>query len=95
MFTFVLLSLNCLFNIAYVLKTLETTFWLDKHDAPAMLSGALNLVLFGAVVSRITTLELDAGSSGRSGRGLCLSEVIAVKPRCSGPRFGAGSTTRT
>jgi Gpi18-like mannosyltransferase len=62
-FTFVLLSLNWLFNLVYVLHALETTFWLDKRPAPAMLSGVLNLLLFGAVLSRITTLERDASSS--------------------------------
>lgn len=85
--TFVLLSLNCLFNIAYVLKTLETTFWLDKHDAPAMLSGALNLVLFGAVVSRITTLELDAGSSGTQRPTLPIPKSSRLKLCCNAPKI--------
>jgi hypothetical protein len=57
---FTLLTLNYLFNLAYVLHTLDTTFWLDTHSAPAMLSGALNLVIFGALLSRITSLDRDA-----------------------------------
>jgi len=58
--TFALLTLNWLFNLAYVLHALETTFWLDTRPAAAMLSAALNLVLFGAVVGRLASLERDA-----------------------------------
>ena len=58
--SFVLLTLNWLFNLAYVLHALETTFWLGTRPVPAMLSGALNLVLFGVVLGRISTLERDA-----------------------------------
>ena len=60
---FVLLTLNWLFNLAYVLHILRTVSWLDTHDASAMLSGAFNLILFGAVLSRTTTLERYARSS--------------------------------
>jgi len=57
---FVLLTLSWLFNLAYVLHILRTVNWLDIHDASAMLGGAFNLVLFGAVLSRVTTLEPEA-----------------------------------
>ncbi len=57
---FSLLTLNWLFNLAYVLHTLETIFWLPVRGAPAMLGGTLNLIIFVAVLSRITTLERDA-----------------------------------
>lgn len=60
---FTLLTLSWLFNLAYVLQTLETVFWLPAHAAPAMLAGALNLILFGAVLSRTTRLERDTSSS--------------------------------
>ena len=59
---FALLTLSWLFNLAYVLHTLETVRWLPTHAAPAMLDGALNLILFGAVLSRMTTLERGASS---------------------------------
>lgn len=57
---FGLLTLNYLFNLAYVLHVLRTTNWLDVHSPPAMLSSALNLIIFGAILSRITTLDRDA-----------------------------------
>ena len=56
---FVLLTLSCLFNLAYVLHVLNTTFWLDTRPASAMLGGALNLVIFGAMLGRLTTLKRD------------------------------------
>jgi dolichyl-phosphate-mannose-protein mannosyltransferase len=65
---FAFLTLNCLFNLAYVLHVLVTTYWLDTHDTPAMLSGALNLILFGAMLSRTTTWKLDAGPSNAQSR---------------------------
>jgi Gpi18-like mannosyltransferase len=51
--TFGLLTLNYLFNLAYVLHILRTINWLDTHSAPAMLSAALNLMLFGAILGRL------------------------------------------
>jgi len=60
---FGLLTLSWLFNLAYVFHTLNTVLWLVPHDAPAMLDAALNLLLFGAVLSRITTLKQAAASA--------------------------------
>lgn len=57
MAAFVLLTLNWLFNLAYVFHILHTVFWLDANDGPAMLSAALNLILFGALLARITSLQ--------------------------------------
>lgn len=57
---YALLTLNGLFNLAYVLHTLQTTFWMDTYSPAAMLSSALNLVIFGAVLSRITSLDREA-----------------------------------
>jgi len=59
---FALLTLSWLFNLVYILHTLQTVLRLPAHAAPAMLAGALNLILFGAVLSRLTTLERDASS---------------------------------
>ena len=50
---FGLLTASFLVNLAAVLHTLRTTFWLDAHAAPAMLIGALNLMLFGAILARL------------------------------------------
>ncbi|MGA2410848.1 MAG: glycosyltransferase 87 family protein, partial [Candidatus Binataceae bacterium] len=57
---FLLLSASLLANLVYVLHILRTVNWLDTYDAAAMLASALNLVLFGAVLSRITTLRPEA-----------------------------------
>lgn len=43
---FGLLTLTCLFNLAYVLQTLRTTVFLDPRDLPAMAASILNLFAF-------------------------------------------------
>lgn len=58
--TFALLTLSYLFNLAYTLHVYRTVNWLDVHSPPAMLVSALNLMIFGAVLSRITSLDRDA-----------------------------------
>lgn len=50
---FSLLTCSYLFNLAYVLHIIRTSFWMDTHAAPAMLTGALNLMLFGAILGRL------------------------------------------
>ncbi len=47
---FGVLSLTCLFNLAYILHTLQTTVFLDSRDWLAMAASAINIVLFGAAL---------------------------------------------
>ena len=47
---FALLTLTCLFNLAYVLHVLQSVVFLDSRDAIAMTASILNLVAFVAVV---------------------------------------------
>lgn len=42
---FAILSATCLFNLAYVLHALKTVVFLNPHDAMAMATAAINLVL--------------------------------------------------
>ncbi|HXW84754.1 MAG TPA: phospholipid carrier-dependent glycosyltransferase, partial [Candidatus Binataceae bacterium] len=55
---FVAVSLTGLFNIAYVLHTLQTVVFLNGRDGLAMAASAVNFViLIGAVFYGLTTLE--------------------------------------
>ena len=47
---FALLTATCLFNLAYILRTLQTTIFLDSRDTIAMIASLLNLAVFVAVV---------------------------------------------
>jgi Gpi18-like mannosyltransferase/predicted membrane-bound dolichyl-phosphate-mannose-protein mannosyltransferase len=65
---FAALSLTCLFNLAYILHTLQTVVFLDARDTLAMTASALNLVIFGvAVLYGATALEGAAGGTIRLG----------------------------
>jgi dolichyl-phosphate-mannose--protein O-mannosyl transferase len=44
---FALLTLTCLFNLAYVLRALNASVFLDARDTPAMLTSIVNLFAFG------------------------------------------------
>ncbi len=48
---FVLLTVTCLFNLAYVLHILQTSVFLDSRDTIAMAASLLNLFVFVAVVA--------------------------------------------
>src|SRR5262245_23454771 len=55
---FGILSLTCLFNLAYVLHVLQTIVFLDSRDVLAMAASAINVVLLGlAVYYGIARLE--------------------------------------
>ena len=47
---FGILSLTCLFNLAYVLHVLQTVVFLDSRDLLAMVASAINVVLLGLAV---------------------------------------------
>ncbi len=60
---FAVLTLTCLFNLAYVKHTLESAaVFLDAHDGLAMLSSALNLAAF-AIAVRFGLSTIGAGAS--------------------------------
>jgi dolichyl-phosphate-mannose-protein mannosyltransferase len=63
---FGVLSLTCLFNLAYIKRTLESPHdFLDAHDSLAMLASAVNMVIFGlaAPFGLGSTVNADAGSA--------------------------------
>ena len=47
---FAVLTATCLFNLAYILHTLQTTIFLDSRDTIAMVASLLNLGVLAAVV---------------------------------------------
>src|SRR5271166_5672694 len=59
---FVILSLTCLINLAYVLHTLNTVVFLDARDGYAMATSALNVVALGLAVYYGAT-RLQGGSA--------------------------------
>ena len=55
---FAILSATCLFNLAYILHTLQTIVFLDSRDTLAMIASAVNTVLFAvAIFYGVTRLE--------------------------------------
>ncbi len=63
---FVVLSLTCLFNLAYILQTLQTVVFLDGHDGLAMATSAFNVaVLAIAIYFGATGLETTEASEGK------------------------------
>ncbi len=61
---FAILSLTTLFNLAYILHTLQTIVFLNSRDGLAMAASALNVAVLGASVY-YGALKLD-GSAGES-----------------------------
>jgi Gpi18-like mannosyltransferase/4-amino-4-deoxy-L-arabinose transferase-like glycosyltransferase len=73
MLVFVGLTLTCLFNLAYVLHTLETVVFLDGRDWLAMTTSALNVVIFGYSIHYGATQlasEPDQRRQSRAGEAL-------------------------
>jgi Gpi18-like mannosyltransferase/4-amino-4-deoxy-L-arabinose transferase-like glycosyltransferase len=64
MLIFVALTLTCLFNLAYILHTLQTVVFLDGRDWLAMTTSALNVVIFGYSIHYGAT-QLAAGPEQR------------------------------
>jgi len=64
MAVFVILTITCLINLAYVLHTLDTVVFLDSRDALAMATSALNVVALGiAAYYGATRLQGGGGPS--------------------------------
>ncbi len=58
---FAILTATCLFNLAYVLYTLDTTVFLDSRDGWAMAAAAINVVAFALAVDYGLGLAIGAG----------------------------------
>jgi Gpi18-like mannosyltransferase/predicted membrane-bound dolichyl-phosphate-mannose-protein mannosyltransferase len=65
---FGVLTVTCLFNLAYVLHTLQTIVFLDSRDALAMTASLLNLAVFVGVIAY-----------GRATATSSREEILAVK----------------
>ncbi|MBF6567368.1 MAG: phospholipid carrier-dependent glycosyltransferase [Candidatus Binataceae bacterium] len=73
---FAILTLTCLFNLAYVKYTLETVVFLNGRDWLAMTVSAINLLMFAIVVSE----HAGPGQSGeRSGMGGVVSMFARLR----------------
>ena len=57
---FVIISITCLINLAYILHTLNTVVFLDARDGLAMATSALNVVALGLAVYYGATRMQDA-----------------------------------
>jgi Gpi18-like mannosyltransferase len=60
---FAVLSLTCLFNLAYVLHTLQTVVFLNSRDTLAMAASAINAILFG-LAAYYGAVRLEGVSEG-------------------------------
>jgi dolichyl-phosphate-mannose-protein mannosyltransferase len=58
---FAILTATCLFNLAYVLHTLDTTVFLDSRDRLAMAAAAINVVAFALAIDYGLGLADGAG----------------------------------
>jgi dolichyl-phosphate-mannose--protein O-mannosyl transferase/Gpi18-like mannosyltransferase len=69
---FVVLTLTCLFNLAYVLHTLQTTVFLDTRDPLAMITSVINLVVLAAVAgygwARVNLNAEEEMAGGEAGK---------------------------
>jgi len=81
MAVFVILSLTTLFNLAYILHTLQTVVFLDSRDGLAMAASAFNVLILGASIY-YGAVKLD-GASGES------SSALEVFHRIFPPRPAA------
>ncbi|MGC1676590.1 MAG: phospholipid carrier-dependent glycosyltransferase [Candidatus Binataceae bacterium] len=81
---FVILSLTTLFNLAYVLHTLQTVVFLDSRDTFAMIASAVNVLILGASVY-YGAVKLDGAGAGESSSA---REIFAriFPPRTAEPR---------
>ena len=57
---FVILTITCFINLAYILHTLNTVVFLDARDGLAMATSALNVVALGLAVYWGATRMQDA-----------------------------------
>jgi dolichyl-phosphate-mannose--protein O-mannosyl transferase/Gpi18-like mannosyltransferase len=77
---FGLVTLTCLFNLAYVLHTLRTTVFLDPRDLPAMAASMLNLLAFAIAAA------YGYARAGVMKKGEVMDEAITtVKRSAPGP----------
>jgi dolichyl-phosphate-mannose--protein O-mannosyl transferase/Gpi18-like mannosyltransferase len=84
LWVFGLLTLTCVFNLAYVLHALQTVVFLDPRDKLAMTASVLNLIAFAAVVGygwlRVnapTAVEEMAGGEGGAASRKTVSRIVS------------------
>ena len=78
---FTILTATCLFNLAYVLHTLDTTVFLDSRDGLAMAAAAINVLAFA--------LAIDYGLGLSNGAGPLWRKLTSLGSRLG--RLDAGS----
>ena len=76
---FVIISITCLINLAYILHTLNTVVFLDSRDVLAMATSALNVVALGLAVYYGAT-RLQDGSEETSALGEFFSKFAMPQP---------------
>ena len=82
---FAILTATCLFNLAYVLHTLDTTVFLASRDGLAMAAAAINVVAFA--------LAVDYGLGVANGAGPLWQKLASLAGRMGRPRrLDEGST---
>jgi dolichyl-phosphate-mannose-protein mannosyltransferase len=92
---FVLLTLTCIFNLAYVLHALQLAVFLDSRDAFAMAASVVNLVAFAVVTgygwTRAKANLAGAGMAAEEGSGApkksaakVAAKGVAAKGKVSG-----------
>jgi Gpi18-like mannosyltransferase/4-amino-4-deoxy-L-arabinose transferase-like glycosyltransferase len=78
MLVFAALTLTCLFNLAYILHTLQTIVFLDGRDWLAMTTSALNVVIFGySIHYGVTQLGSEEEERAQSPAGQALARLYA------------------
>lgn len=84
------LTMTCLFNLAYVLHTLQLTIFLDSRDRLAMVASALNLIALVAVLgyawARVRVNP--AGAQMAAGKGHKVSGKAAARVAAKGKTAG-------
>ena len=106
MAVFIVLTLTCLFNLAYVLHTLQLAIFLDARDRIAMAASLLNLVAFVAVIgyswARPDTNPVEAKlgeddlnamttAAGKGNKVSAKGAKVPAKGRASGPPIAANA----
>ncbi len=82
---FAILTVTCLFNLAYVLQVLDTTIFLDSRDGLAMLASAINLIAL--------TLTIDYGVGLAEGAGPLWRKLASLGRRLDGGTADVRSRT--
>jgi Gpi18-like mannosyltransferase/predicted membrane-bound dolichyl-phosphate-mannose-protein mannosyltransferase len=75
---FALLTLTCLFNLAYVLRALNAGVFLGARDTPAMLTSIVNLLAFGLAAVYGRAQAADDPAAGHRGAARIMAALAGV-----------------